>query len=234
MSERGVFAVDRGIWEHDLLMDSDPFSRREAWLWLVSEAAWKPHRRRIIGRSIELDRGQLVGSLRFIASKWRWSEPRVRRFLTALKLENMIDAQTDAGVSIITICKYDEYQRVSLPTDAKDKTSDDAGATQERRKVEDKEYREETNAAPNGALPLKSEEAELFEKGKKVLGSGAGGLIVKLLKSKKGSVALARAAIEQASEKENPREYIGRILSGPARAGPALMENGQPYPDGII
>ena len=84
-------------------------------LWLVSEAAWKERTRRIVGRPIELQRGQLVASLRFIASKWRWSEPRVRRFLAVLISEGMIDAKTDTGVTVITICKYDEYQRVSLP-----------------------------------------------------------------------------------------------------------------------
>jgi len=91
MSERGVFAVDRGVWEHYLLVTEAPFSRREAWLWLLSEAAWKPHRRRLADRSIELQRGQLTASLRFIAEKWRWREPRVRRFLAMLKNERMID-----------------------------------------------------------------------------------------------------------------------------------------------
>lgn len=86
------------------------------------------------------------------------------------------------------------------------------------------------DAAPNGAHP-KTDEAELFERGKKVLGKDSGGLIAKLLKSKKGSVALARAAIEQASEKENPREYIGRVLAGPAAV---VMENGERHPEGIV
>jgi hypothetical protein len=153
VSERGVFAVDRGIWDHDLLTDSEPFSRREAWLWLVSEAAWRPHRRRIIGRQFELSRGQLVASTRFIASKWRWSEARVRRFLAALISEDMIGAKTDAGVSVITICKYDEYQRVSLPSDAMRESNDDAGATQERRKVEDREYKELDDADASRARP---------------------------------------------------------------------------------
>jgi hypothetical protein len=144
MSERGVFAIDRSAWEHDFLADDQPFSRREAWFWLVSEAAWKPHRRRIAGKVIELDRGQYVGSLRFIASKWHWSEPRVRRFLSGLISEGMVDAKADAGVTVITICNYDKYQRVSLPTDAKPESDDDAEATQERRKVEDKENKEIT------------------------------------------------------------------------------------------
>jgi hypothetical protein len=139
MSERGVFAVDRGIWDHDVLSDNEPFSRREAWLWLVSEAAWKPHKRRITGRNIELDRGQYVGSLRYIASKWRWTEARVRRFLSALVSAEMVDAKTDAGVTVLTICKYSEYQRVSLPSDATRKEDDGAKATRKRRKVEDRE-----------------------------------------------------------------------------------------------
>lgn len=63
-----------------------------------------------------------------------------------------------------------------------------------------------------------SDEADLFARGKKVLGRNAGGLIASLLKSKKGNVALARAAIEQASTKDEPREYIGRIIAGPAAA----------------
>jgi hypothetical protein len=147
MSERGVFAVDRGIWDHDVLSDNRPFSRREVWLWLLSEAAWKPHRRRVAGRPIGLNRGQLVASLRFMAEKWRWSEPRVRRFLNVLKNERMIDLVTDAGITIITICKYDKYQRVSLPDDATIGSIPDAAPTQHRRKVEGIEHKEDSIAA---------------------------------------------------------------------------------------
>jgi hypothetical protein len=60
-----------------------------------------------------------------------------------------------------------------------------------------------------------SPEAELYRRGKDVLGNNAAGLIKKLLLAKGGNVALARAAIEQASAKENPREYVGAIIRGP-------------------
>ena len=63
-----------------------------------------------------------------------------------------------------------------------------------------------------------TDEAEYFTRGKKVAGPDAGGLLVRLLNSKKGNVALARAAVEQASTKGDPREYIGRIINGPAAA----------------
>lgn len=57
---------------------------------------------------------------------------------------------------------------------------------------------------PDPAIP----EREYFMRGREVLGKGAGGLIGKLLKAKGGNVALARAAIEQASQKQNPTEYV--------------------------
>lgn len=237
MSERGVFAVDRGIWEHDLLTDSEPFSRREAWLWLVSEAAWKPHRRRIVGRPIDLNRGQLVASTRFIASKWRWSEPRVRRFLAALISEGMIGANTDAGVSVITICKYDEYQRVSLPTDAMRESEVDAAATQQRRKVEDKENKEDSEPIGSAASAAVVEvvepadedpKAKLFRVGKTTLVSfgvaekRTGALIGQWLKQRPDPVGLL-AAIQYARDQNvaEPVAYISTMVNS------AKSPNGQ-------
>jgi len=72
------------------------------------------------------------------------------------------------------------------------------------------------DAAPNfenGTAPP-TPEAELFKRGKAVLGNNAGGLISNLIKAKGGNVALARAAIETASTKQDPREYIGAVMRG--------------------
>lgn len=66
------------------------------------------------------------------------------------------------------------------------------------------------DAAPAAPDP----EKELFQRGREVLGKQAGGLVSKLLAAKQKNVALARAAVEQASTKSDPREYIGRIING--------------------
>lgn len=71
------------------------------------------------------------------------------------------------------------------------------------------------NAADARSAPQASEEADYFRRGKEILGSKAGGMLADLLRSKGRNIALARAAIEYASQKEKPREYIGRILAGP-------------------
>lgn len=139
MSERGVFAIDRGWFDHPSF-PREPFTHREAWAWLISEAAFKPVTRRVGSVTVSLERGQLAHSLRFMADKWQWSEPKVRRFLTRLKTDAMALVSSDAGVTVVTVCNYSKYQRVSLPRDAASDAQTDAAATQQRRKEEDTKY----------------------------------------------------------------------------------------------
>lgn len=138
----GVFAVSRRLFDHPFFAN-EPFTEREAWVWLLADAAWKP--RQVRGRHgvVELQRGQLAHSTRFMAAKWQWSEARVRRFLKRLKSDAMIDAQGDAQTTRITICKYNDYQKVSLPTDADNDAPSDRRSTRARRKEENIQSREE-------------------------------------------------------------------------------------------
>jgi len=68
--------------------------------------------------------------------------------------------------------------------------------------------------AANAAPESSTEEVDLFRRGKKLLGDNAGGLIKNLLKAKEGKIPLARAALEVAATKQNPREYIGGVIRG--------------------
>jgi uncharacterized protein YdaU (DUF1376 family) len=84
-------------------------------------------------------------------------------------------------------------------------------------KGKQKEKEVEDSLFPNGnkAPVLKNgntEEADLFRRGKEILGPEAGGLIKKVLKAKDGNVPQARAAIEMAVGRNNPREYIGGVI----------------------
>jgi hypothetical protein len=57
--------------------------------------------------------------------------------------------------------------------------------------------------------PTRAElERELFRRGRQVCGKAAGGLIASLLKAKQNDVALARAVVEAAATKHDPREYV--------------------------
>ena len=84
----GVFAVSRGIFEHEFFED-EPFTEREAWIWLIREAAWKPRKVRSPTGPITIQRGQCSCSVRFLADRWKWSKSRVGRFLRRSKLDEI-------------------------------------------------------------------------------------------------------------------------------------------------
>lgn len=77
------------------------------------------------------------------------------------------------------------------------------------------------------AKPKPSPDAEYFARGRELLGNSAGGLLQRVLVAKDRNVALARSAIEMASTKTNPREYLGAIIKGATEAAAA----GRPYWD---
>jgi hypothetical protein len=142
MSERGTFVLDRGWFDHPVFKD-ETYTQREAWAWMIAQAAYRPHRRRIGAAEVALSRGQLAASLRFMAEKFKWPEANVRRFLARLRRNAMIDAATDAGITVLTIRNYDRYQWPNRTIDA----SSDAVPTQHRRKGEEREIRKELAGA---------------------------------------------------------------------------------------
>lgn len=114
----GFIKLHRGWRDNDIFKGE--FSRADAWVWLIEHAAWKPTRARIKGKTVELDRGELTFSVRFMADAWGWSKSRVDRFLADLRSESMIETRSKIGTtaghnagqgqSIITICNYAKYQ----------------------------------------------------------------------------------------------------------------------------
>lgn len=104
----GVFAVSRGVFDH-VFFSPEPYTEREAWLWLVGNAAWKAKRVRVGKKIFELRRGQCAYAERFLSEKWKWSKSRVHRFLDRLKSEAMIEPETDRYATLITICNYDKF-----------------------------------------------------------------------------------------------------------------------------
>jgi hypothetical protein len=119
MTRGGVFAISRKLFDpRDPFFGGEPFSRREAWQWLIAEAAYKPRAVRVtVGRAasmVQLERGQLSHSRAFMQGIWGWSERTLRTFLDHLERDGRIERgegqQKGLHQCVITICKYDEYQ----------------------------------------------------------------------------------------------------------------------------
>lgn len=105
----GVVNISRRIWT-DEAFEPEPFTEREAFMWLIMEASYKPRVKRINGCPIQLKRGQLAASIRFMAEAWKWSKSRVDRFLNRSVRFGVIETASGTGINIITICKYEAYQ----------------------------------------------------------------------------------------------------------------------------
>jgi hypothetical protein len=136
---RGYIAMPRSIFE-DEAFRPEPFSQREAYLYLVAAASWRPRKERIGRAVVDLERGQLAASMRFLAAKWGWSEAKVRRFLARLSerrsrdapndphpdapSDALIDAVSTRDVTVITIRNYDNFNKPAAETpDASDAPS---------------------------------------------------------------------------------------------------------------
>jgi hypothetical protein len=132
-----TFKMDRAVFKHRFFAD-EPFTEREAWVWMISAAVFADCRVRANSKPVNLKRGQLTYSIRFLAQQWQWHRSRVERFLNRLKTERMIETDRETGQIIITICNYDKYQLIpgygetsetpsETPSEIPSETPSDAG-----------------------------------------------------------------------------------------------------------
>ena len=116
MDERGVYAVARSIWSDPDFKD-EPFTQREAWLWLVARAAWQPVRMRgNTGKSVDLERAEFSVAVSYMTTAWKWtSKSRVDRFIKTLENRGMIRDASRNGHQVYLINNYNDFQVVGLP-----------------------------------------------------------------------------------------------------------------------
>ena len=155
MSERGFFAIDRGVWEHPLF-SRERFSEREAWLWLLSGAAWADTRIRVGKTMIALRRGQLAYATRFLAEKWMWTHSKVVRFLNRLKADTMIVTEPTRDATLITICNYEKYQSSRNASETQTETPSETEGKRSRNKEE--ENKQSNNQQIKKETPLRADD----------------------------------------------------------------------------
>lgn len=140
MTERGTYCLDRGLFGHPRFAP-EPFTEREAWSWMIGQAAFRPHCHRVGNFRIMLKRGQFAHSIRWMAETWQWSPTTVRRFLDKLSVEiegdgAMIGTATDNGITVVTICNYNKFQPVAASEFTENGAPNGAEVAQQRHKEE--------------------------------------------------------------------------------------------------
>jgi hypothetical protein len=122
----GYIKLHRG-WEDSRHFSAEPYCERAAWCWLLTNAAWKETtRRNHKGEVVSVGRGQFHTSLRTLATEWKWSTKRVKNFLKVLEKCGSVETVLTQTGTLITICKYEDYQTAG---NSRETASDTEGYT---------------------------------------------------------------------------------------------------------
>lgn len=127
MQTGGYIKIPRELFEVPEFR-GEKFSRREAFIDLVQMAVFKPTTVSLPGNKVQIGRGQIIASRRFLAARWGWSTGRVDRFLDEI-CEKGRCTKTNGRITIITITDYDSYNGDGAePRPPKPPDEDKAGA----------------------------------------------------------------------------------------------------------
>ena len=159
--------ISRRLFEHQLWCEERVFSRFEAWLDILQSARFEDTKQLVGNRLIEVKRGQMLVSLRFLAGRWQWSTKKVNAFLDLLIQDKMITKETpkETGQTVLTLCNYDKYnpQREEEETPRKQKGNTletprkQEGNKNNKEKKEKKENRGSVDAAHAATLARKKD-----------------------------------------------------------------------------
>lgn len=120
--------LSRRFFSNEMWKVAREFSECEAWLDLIQSARFdatgEAHSELIGGREISYSRGQYPASISFLMKRWKWSEKKVRYFLSKLKKKGMITTCNQQGMTVITLCNYDDYNPVKDKPKGNDKGID--------------------------------------------------------------------------------------------------------------
>jgi hypothetical protein len=108
----GWIKQHRKILDHPRFADGDWL---KVWMFILLSATHAPIRRVFGSDVITLAPGQLITSRRSIATKTGVQESKVTRVLEVLKIEQQIEQASSPISTLITVCKWADYQNVEPP-----------------------------------------------------------------------------------------------------------------------
>ena len=89
---------------------SEPFTRVMAWIDLLMLANHKGMNMYVRGNKVEIKRGDTAIAQETLATRWKWSRSKVRRYLNELEKDRQIVQQKSNVISTISVVNYDAYQ----------------------------------------------------------------------------------------------------------------------------
>ena len=141
MAENGNnwIKLNRSITDHWLWTSGETFSRGQAFIDLLLMAAYADHPIVSQGKRMNLKRGSVVTSIRYLSDRWRWSKDKTMNFLNDLEADGTIEKVSDTKRTVLTIVNYDKYQGLVTSDRTQNGRKTDADRTQNGQTKESKE-----------------------------------------------------------------------------------------------
>lgn len=116
--KRGWIPLLKSTLTHKTVGLKKPFSRAEAWIWLLSETKWENTGKLFdFGgkeRFVDCPAGTVTHSERFIAKALGWSRKKLRNYLFLLEQDDQIALKVVQQIRQITIVNWEVYRRLVL------------------------------------------------------------------------------------------------------------------------
>jgi len=107
---KGWISIHREIQEHWLWQEKRVFSKLEAWFDILLTVNHSEQKVMIKNTLYVVKRGDSIKCLETWGKRWNWNKSKVRRFLSLLKKDGMIELKNETKTTRLTVCKYDSYQ----------------------------------------------------------------------------------------------------------------------------
>lgn len=141
----GWIKLHRKIQGHWLYNEKRTFSSMEAWIDILLNVNHTSSKFFIKGTLFEVQRGESMLSLESWGKRWNWNKSKVRRFLSLLEKDSMIELKSEQKTTRITVCNYDSYQYIGNAGETQTKHKRNAGETE----MKHQRNTDETLATPN-------------------------------------------------------------------------------------
>lgn len=105
----GFITLNRKLFEHPLWTEERTYSKGEAWIDMIQLARFEPSAIVVNSNVIDVQRGEVCASLRFLSNRWNWSTKKVSTYLKLLVKLRMIETQKKQGVTVLKLLNYDTY-----------------------------------------------------------------------------------------------------------------------------
>lgn len=106
----GFIKLHRSIKDCWIWQDTEPFSKRDAWIDLLLLANYTEKKILIDGKLITISAGQFHTSILKLSERWKWDRKKTRKFLDVLEADQMIATNRTAHGTTLTIVNWDKYQ----------------------------------------------------------------------------------------------------------------------------